>query len=225
MYDKNVKNEKPKYLSSNTLYSPKMQKDFDTTKNKHDMMYKSEGNIKKDETIVNGINSENESTNTSMESLSRKNCVSEYIQPNMIKQNSVDSIVYKNNLLLRSKTLPLKANEKVKKNLLREYRHEIRIEEELERRRKLANDEHFSSDEGWLSGPAGLQMQSDINMNNIQPNSPNIRRGRTIQISNNYERHSMSLPPREKENLLEKKKNKKKFRTLTQDPNKDCIIS
>jgi len=107
------------YLSASTLYSPNMQKNIDSTKIKFDCMYKSDGNIKKDTTITNDISSDDESNCNSTESFSRKNCVSEYIQPTMIKQQSVDSIVYKNNLLLRSKTLPLKTNEKVKKKYIK----------------------------------------------------------------------------------------------------------
>jgi len=226
----NVDKKATNYLSASTLYSPNMQKNIDSTKIKFDCMYKSDGNIKKDTTITNDISSDDESNCNSTESFSRKNCVSEYIQPTMIKQQSVDSIVYKNNLLLRSKTLPLKTNEKVKKNILKEYKYEIKMEEELERRRKLNGNYNFSSDDGWLSGPAGLQMMNeDNNMNNIQTNefySPTLR-GRTLQIAKYHDRHSMSLPPMDKDSILDKKKNKRKLRGLTQekDPNKDCVIS
>jgi len=204
MYNVNTKKDSNKYPSSSTLYSPRVQKRCDSTRVKTNVMYKSEGNIKKDETIVNDIDIDDESNYNSTDSLNQKKYTSEYMQPEMIKQNSVDSIIYKNNLLLRSKTLPLKANEKVKKNLLKEYKHEIKMEEKLERRRKLANYDHFNIDDGWLSGPAGLQLQSENNINNVQPNSPSIR-GRTIQITNHCERHSMSLQLIKKKLPLKKK--------------------
>ncbi|ORX56112.1 hypothetical protein BCR36DRAFT_177729 [Piromyces finnis] len=159
----------------------------------------------------------------SVESLNlnkRKNCRSEYIEPAMMKQNSLGS------LLLRSKTLPIKNNEKIKKNLLKEYKHEIKMEEKKERK-MLIEEENFCNDNGWLSGPAGLQMINESN--NIQTNNrSDQQRRRTLQVPEYHTRHhSLSLPlSQDKCDYTDKKRYRRKS-ALSQDKeyNKDCIVS
>ncbi|OUM66630.1 hypothetical protein PIROE2DRAFT_6046 [Piromyces sp. E2] len=151
--------------------------------------------MKKDDTIINGINGMLDSNESLNNFNKRKNCKSEYIEPAMMKQNSIDNL-YRNNLL-RSKTLPIKNDENIKKNLIKEYEHEIKMEENFEKKEKKS----------WLNGRPNFQM---INKNNnIQTNieSNQELRGTSLHVPEYHVRHhSLSLPTsKEKIDLTEKK--------------------
>jgi len=197
-----------------------MQKCKSSTYIKHNH-YKSEGNFCNDETMINGISE----ASSALPLHSINNCT-EYTTRTMIKQTSVDSL-YRNTMILRSKTLPPKRQEKKRKNLLKENRHDIKIEEkekkknaakEEKERKKLENS---SIDEGWLSGPAELQI---FNRDNIQSNTSS-NHGKTLKDPRfHYISPSQSL---EKLDLLEKRSRRRSAFTheKEKDKDKDCLIS
>jgi len=183
--------------------------------------YKSEGNINNEETMMSEM-SEVSSTSP-LPSRSSSNRNSQYLAPAMMKQTSVDSL-YKNTMILRSKTLPPKSQERIRKNLLKEYKHDIKIEEKekkkIEKERKKL--ENLSLDEGWFSGPAELQMLNKDNFNNTQPNTSNnhIHHSKTLKDP----RFQYSTLSHSQEKLYFEKKSRRKS-AFTQDKDKDCLIS
>jgi len=208
--------------SSNTICSPKMQKCMSSTLYMRHNQYKSEGNINNDET--SGM-SEVDSTSP-LPSRSSSNRNSQYITPTMIKQTSVDSL-YKNTMILRSKTLPPKSQERIRRNLLKEYKHDIKIEEKekkkIEKERKKL--ENLSLDEGWFSGPAELQMLNKDNFNNIQSNTSSSHIGHSKTLKDPRFQYSTLSHSQEKLYFLEKKSRRKSAFTQDKDKDKDCLIS
>jgi len=194
-----------------------MQKCKSSTYIKHNH-YKSEGNFCNDETMINGISE----ASSALPLHSINNCT-EYTTRTMIKQTSVDSL-YRNTMILRSKTLPPKSQERIRKNLLKEYKHDIKIEEKekkkIEKERKKL--ENLSLDEGWFSGPAELQMLNKDNFNNTQPNTSNnhIHHSKTLKDP----RFQYSTLSHSQEKLYFEKKSRRKS-AFTQDKDKDCLIS
>ncbi len=79
------------FTSSNITYSPKMQKCMSSTLYMKHNQYKSEENMQNDETM-------SEVGTSPLPSRSGSNFNSEYIDPTMIKQTSVDSL-YKNTII------------------------------------------------------------------------------------------------------------------------------
>jgi len=100
---------------------------------------------------------------------------------------------------------------------------------EKKEKKKLIEERNFNNDNGWLNGPASLQM---INENdNIQTNidSNQELRGKMLRVPDHHVRHhSLSLPlSRESFDFSDKKRYRRRsaFPQEKDYNNKDCIIS